>query len=349
MIIDAADEVDPDWNMIKGGGGALLREKIVAQASRREVIVVNHTKLSGRLGIRHSMPVEVAPFGGQPEALRLEALGATVSLRRDGYGSSFRTDQGNLILDAEFGPIENLAELAASLLSRGWGSRHRPVLRYGHRPDRRHPGQRRTPGTDAVMNGPITFGPGSVVTLAPTVHATRGMVENPDRYAARFVGTGADVITVLAEACRQLHWTIETILAAGHGAGIALNPATSPEAAEEILTDVDLALVMTVNPGFGGQELIPPTPDKVYRIADPLSSRDVSSVDGEVDEEIQKQTIGMAVSAGASVAVAGSAIFDVTSPVAACVASLRDSARCGPRGRSSLRALLTWSRPPETN
>lgn len=118
MTIDGADEVDPDWNMIKGGGGALLREKIVAQASRREVIVVDHTKLSERLGTRHSVPAEVAPFGWRPEALHLEALGATVSLRRDGDGSPFRTDQGNLILDAEFGPIENLAELAASLLSR---------------------------------------------------------------------------------------------------------------------------------------------------------------------------------------------------------------------------------------
>lgn len=79
----------------------------------------------------------------------------------------------------------------------------------------------------------------------------------------------------------------------------------------------------------GGQDLIPSTLDKVYRIADLLASRDVSSVDGEVDGGIQEQTIGVAVSAGASVAVAGSAIFDATRPVAACVASLRDAARAG--------------------
>lgn len=168
LTIDGADEVDPGWNLIKGGGGALLREKIVAQASRREVIVVDHTKRSPRLGTQHSVPVEVAAFGWRPEALHLEALGATVSLRRGNDGLPFRTDQGNLILDAGFGPIEGIAELAASLLAR---------------------------------------------------------------------------------------------------AGVALNPATSPEAVEEILTEIALVLVMAVDPGFGGQELIPSTLDKVRRIA----------------------------------------------------------------------------------
>lgn len=135
----------------------------------------------------------------------------------------------------------------------------------------------------------LSFGPGTVAALAPTAHAARGMVEchlmaeDPDRYTAGFAGAGADVITVHAEACRQLHRTIETIRAAGRGAGVALNPATPPEAVEEILTDVDLVLVMTVDPGFGGQELIPSTLDKVYRITDLLASRDASSVDVEVD------------------------------------------------------------------
>jgi len=118
LTIDGADEVDPEWNMIKGGGGALLREKIVAQASRREVIVVDHTKHSPRLGTQHSVPVEVAAFGWRPEALHLEALGATVSMRRQDDGSPFRTDQGNLILDADFRPIDDIAGLAANLLAR---------------------------------------------------------------------------------------------------------------------------------------------------------------------------------------------------------------------------------------
>jgi ribose 5-phosphate isomerase A len=118
LTIDGADEVDPDWNLIKGGGGALLREKIVAQASSREVIVIDHTKCSPRFGTHHAVPVEVAAFGWRPEALHLESLGATVSLRIAAGRSVFRTDQGNFILDAGFGPIANPAALTVSLLVR---------------------------------------------------------------------------------------------------------------------------------------------------------------------------------------------------------------------------------------
>jgi ribose 5-phosphate isomerase A len=118
LTIDGADEVEPGWTLIKGGGGALLREKIVAQASRREVIVVDHTKWSPRLGIRHALPVEVVEFGWRPEAAYLESLRAEVSLRRAGDGSLFRTDQGNLILDADFGPIDHPGTLAGRLLAR---------------------------------------------------------------------------------------------------------------------------------------------------------------------------------------------------------------------------------------
>jgi ribose 5-phosphate isomerase A len=118
LTIDGADEVDAHFNLIKGGGGALLREKIVAQASRREVIVVDATKCSDHLGTRHRLPVEVVDFGWRPEALYLEALGAEVALRRGEDRSVFRTDQGNLILDADFGVIEDPRSLAATLLSR---------------------------------------------------------------------------------------------------------------------------------------------------------------------------------------------------------------------------------------
>jgi ribose 5-phosphate isomerase A len=117
LTIDGADEVDPAWNLIKGGGGALLREKIVAQASRREVIVVDHTKCSPRLGTYHALPVEVAEFGWRPEALHLESLGARVSLRRADDQAVFRTDQGNLILDADLGPIDDPGALARALLA----------------------------------------------------------------------------------------------------------------------------------------------------------------------------------------------------------------------------------------
>jgi ribose 5-phosphate isomerase A len=115
LTIDGADEVDDDLNLIKGGGGALLREKIVAQASRREIIVVDQTKLSATLGIQWPLPVEVIPFGWRSQAAYLESLGAEISLRRAEDGSPFHTDQGNLILDCDFGPIPAPAQLAARL------------------------------------------------------------------------------------------------------------------------------------------------------------------------------------------------------------------------------------------
>lgn len=118
LTIDGADEVDPALNLIKGGGGALLREKIVAQASRREVIVIDPDKLSDRLGIRHPLPVEVVDFGWRPEALHLESRGAMVTRRRGADGSPYRTDQGNFILDCRMGPIEDPRSLAATLLER---------------------------------------------------------------------------------------------------------------------------------------------------------------------------------------------------------------------------------------
>jgi ribose 5-phosphate isomerase A len=118
LTIDGADEVDPRLNLIKGGGGALLREKMVAQASRREIIVVDVTKLSDVLGTEWALPIEVVPFGWRAQGAFLASLGAEVELRRGEDGEPFRTDQGNYILDADFGPIENLTELAAQLDSR---------------------------------------------------------------------------------------------------------------------------------------------------------------------------------------------------------------------------------------
>jgi ribose 5-phosphate isomerase A len=115
LTIDGADEVDEALNLIKGGGGALLREKIVAQATQREVIVVDQTKLSPTLGIQWAVPVEVTPFGRRPQETFLESLGARVTLRHNEDGSPFRTDQGNLILDCDFGAISNPEELAVPL------------------------------------------------------------------------------------------------------------------------------------------------------------------------------------------------------------------------------------------
>lgn len=115
VTIDGADEVDPQLNLIKGGGGALLREKLVAQSTTREIIVVDDSKLSPRLGTLHSLPVEVLPFGWRAQAEFLESLGASYVVRRTPSGEEYRTDQGNMILDCTFGPIADPQDLAQKL------------------------------------------------------------------------------------------------------------------------------------------------------------------------------------------------------------------------------------------
>jgi ribose 5-phosphate isomerase A len=152
LTIDGADEVDPHLNLIKGGGGALLREKIVAQASRREVIVVDAEKLSPALGTRWAVPVEVFPFGWRAQEAFIKDLGAGVTLRRgqgsggggassrlagrgstpagrggEDEGEPFRTDEGNMILDCHFGPLPDpvaLEALAARLDGRAGVAGH---------------------------------------------------------------------------------------------------------------------------------------------------------------------------------------------------------------------------------
>lgn len=118
VTIDGADEVDPQLNLIKGGGGALLREKIIAQASRREVIVVDESKLTPVLGRKRCVPVEVVPFGWKSQGLFLESLGAKVTLRRNADRSPFHTDCGNWIFECNFGPIERPHVLAEKIKNR---------------------------------------------------------------------------------------------------------------------------------------------------------------------------------------------------------------------------------------
>ena len=118
LTIDGADEVDPHLDLIKGGGGALLREKIVAQASRREIIVVDESKLSPAVGTHGPVPRAVVPFGWPVQASYLESLGARPVLRLRTDETPFKTDQGNLILDCHFGPIKDPAALAARLNER---------------------------------------------------------------------------------------------------------------------------------------------------------------------------------------------------------------------------------------
>ncbi len=118
VTIDGADEVDPSLDLIKGAGGALLREKIIAQASHREIIIVDESKMSPVLGTRKELPVEAVPFGLRTQIEYLNSLGARVSVRQAGDGSLFKTDYGNVILDCAFGPIAQAALLAARLSER---------------------------------------------------------------------------------------------------------------------------------------------------------------------------------------------------------------------------------------
>lgn len=118
ITIDGADEVDPQLNLIKGGGGALFHEKTVAQATKRQIIVIDEAKMSPRLGTLHALPVEVIPFGSESQRLFLEELGGRPHLRTNADGSPFLTDEGNIIYDCAFGPIENAEELAAELHAR---------------------------------------------------------------------------------------------------------------------------------------------------------------------------------------------------------------------------------------
>jgi ribose 5-phosphate isomerase A len=115
LTIDGADEVDPQLNLIKGGGGALLREKVLAQVSHRNIIIVDEGKLSPQVGTHWPVPIEVIPFSWPVEARYLTSLDASVTLRKKRDGSPFTTDQDNFILDADFGPINHANELATQV------------------------------------------------------------------------------------------------------------------------------------------------------------------------------------------------------------------------------------------
>ena len=156
----------------------------------------------------------------------------------------------------------------------------------------------------------ITFGPGLVKALRPhsnlffDVHL---MIENPDQYIGEFANAGADMIVVHAEACTHLHRTIQSIHALGKKAGVALNPATSLSVLDYILPDLDMVLLMSVNPGFGGQKFINIVP-KLERLMEMCNALGVSPLI-QVDGGITPETAPLVVNAGANVLVAGSAVF----------------------------------------
>lgn len=134
------------------------------------------------------------------------------------------------------------------------------------------------------------------------------MVTDPERYIADFKKSGADMLTVHAEACRHLDRTIDAIREAGMKAGVALNPATPLCMLEHVLHKADMVLIMSVNPGFGGQSYIPESTRKIRMLREMIAQRGLS-VDVEVDGGINSQTIGTVLEAGANIIVAGSAVF----------------------------------------
>ena len=135
------------------------------------------------------------------------------------------------------------------------------------------------------------------------------MIDEPGRYIDDFVAAGADIITVHAEACKHLDRTIEAIKEKGILAGVALNPATPLSAIEYVLPKVDMVLIMTVNPGFGGQKLIPYTVDKVRDLRG-LLEKSGNKADIEVDGGINLENVETLLAAGANIIVAGSAVFN---------------------------------------
>lgn len=154
------------------------------------------------------------------------------------------------------------------------------------------------------------------------------MIDEPIRYIDEFVDCGADLITVHAEACKHLDRTIEAIREKGIIAGVALNPATPLSAIEYVLPNVDMVLIMTVNPGFGGQKLIPYTIDKVRDLKQLIDKKGLKT-DIEVDGGVNLDNVGTLMDAGANIIVAGSAVFggDITENVQRFLDILNDSQR----------------------
>ena len=172
----------------------------------------------------------------------------------------------------------------------------------------------------------ITVGPLVVESLRPVttlpldVHL---MITQPERYISDFARAGADILTVHVEACVHLHRTIHQIKELGIRAGVTLNPATPLISLEEILPDVDMVLVMSVNPGYGGQSYIPGSSARITRLRRMLDERGLVDVDIEVDGGVKAHNAAEIVAAGANVLVLGSAIFNQEATVAQNIARIR--------------------------
>jgi ribulose-phosphate 3-epimerase len=174
-----------------------------------------------------------------------------------------------------------------------------------------------------VMDGhfvpPLTMGPAHVEALAPTVHAAQAaidvhlMVERPERHIAAFAEAGADSITVHYEATPHVHYALQAVRQAGCATGLALNPGTPAEVVRDLTEETDMVLCMTVNPGWGGQDFLERSLDRLERIRALIGPEKALEVDGGIDET----TAPRCAAAGATVFVAGTAVFGAADPPAA--------------------------------
>ncbi len=176
----------------------------------------------------------------------------------------------------------------------------------------------------------ITIGPVVVNSLkgkTDMIFDVHLMIENPENYIEAFAKAGADIITIHEEAATHLHRVLQMIKAQGVKAGVSLNPATSLSVLEYVLEDLDMVLIMSVNPGFGGQKYIPAMTEKVRRLKEMIDQKGLN-VDIQVDGGINPDNVGEIVQAGAEIIVAGSAIFN-TGDVQQAVRDLRTQGESG--------------------
>ena len=174
----------------------------------------------------------------------------------------------------------------------------------------------------------ITIGPPVVKAIraaTKNVVDVHLMIVEPEKYVQAFADAGADIVTVHAEACTHLHRALQQIRALGKRAGVSLNPHTSPDCLKYVLPDLDLVLVMSVNPGFGGQSFIPSAADKLAEIRQMIDASGCD-VDLEVDGGVKPGVARRVIDAGADVIVAGSAVFNQGDYAAAIQALRKDGA-----------------------
>ena len=186
-----------------------------------------------------------------------------------------------------------------------------------------------------VMDGQfvpnITIGPLIVKVLCPIADETGAvldvhlMIEKPELMIPAFAKAGADIITVHVETCPHLHRTVQQIHELGVKAGVTLNPATSLSSIEEILPYIDMVLIMSVNPGFGGQSYIPTSTSKISRLRKMLDDLGRQDVDIEVDGGVKTHNAAEIAAAGANILVAGSAIFNDKKSIAENIADFRET------------------------